>query len=76
MLSRCDLIRLQVVMCSVISVSAQPRGQPEIIKKSLERCSVEGNQEMFIIGRNFHRGTKVIFQDSEEPDGNYNVIRV
>ena len=48
---------------------AQPRGQPEIVRKSLERCSVEGNQEMFIIGKNFHRGTKVIFQDSEEPDG-------
>ncbi|CAK8696150.1 uncharacterized protein LOC143453503 [Clavelina lepadiformis] len=49
----------------------QPPGQPEITKKSLERCPVEGGVEMFIIGRNFHRGLKVIFQDSEEPDGSH-----
>jgi len=54
----------------VLFFSAQPRGQPEIVRKSLARCSVEGNQEMFIIGKNFHRGTKVVFQDSKEPDGN------
>lgn len=47
----------------------QPLGQPEITKKSIDRCSVEGGTEMFIIGKNFHRGTKVIYQDPEEPDG-------
>lgn len=50
-------------------ISAQPPGQPEITKKSLERCAVKGDMEMFIIGRNFHKGTSVIFQDPEEADG-------
>ncbi|XP_077971214.1 uncharacterized protein LOC120346009 [Styela clava] len=47
----------------------QPLGQPEITKKSIDRCSVEGGTEMFIIGKNFHRGTRVIYQDPEEPNG-------
>lgn len=50
-------------------ISAQPLGQPEITKKSLDRCPADGNTEVFIIGKNFHRGTKVIFQDPEEADG-------
>ena len=60
---------VQLYYCVLIYVAAQPPGQPEIIKKSLERCSVEGGVEMFIIGRNFHRGVKVVFQDPEETDG-------
>ncbi|XP_060796813.1 nuclear factor of activated T-cells 5 isoform X2 [Neoarius graeffei] len=41
----------------------QPAGIPEILKKSLHSCSVRGGKEVFIIGKNFLKGTKVIFQE-------------
>lgn len=37
---------------------------PEILKKSLHSCSVRGGEEVFIIGKNFLKGTKVIFQEN------------
>ncbi|XP_070574838.1 nuclear factor of activated T-cells 5-like isoform X10 [Ptychodera flava] len=40
----------------------QPTGLPEISKKSLTSCSVEGGEELFILGKNFVRGTVVKFQ--------------
>lgn len=43
---------------------AQPAGVPEILKKSLHSCSVRGGEEVFIIGKNFLKGTKVIFQEN------------
>lgn len=43
--------------------TAQPAGVPEILKKSLHSCSVTGGEEVFIIGKNFLKGTKVIFQE-------------
>lgn len=46
----------------VFSSPAQPAGLPEILKKSLHSCSVRGGEEVFIIGKNFLKGTKVIFQ--------------
>ncbi|ROL41219.1 Nuclear factor of activated T-cells 5 [Anabarilius grahami] len=42
----------------------QPAGVPEILKKSLHSCSVKGGSEVFIIGKNFLKGTKVIFQEN------------
>ncbi|CAB1313719.1 unnamed protein product [Coregonus sp. 'balchen'] len=36
----------------------QPAGVPEILKKSLHSCSVRGGEELFIIGKNFLKGTK------------------
>lgn len=44
--------------------SAQPAGVPEILRKSLHSCSVKGGEEVFIIGKNFLKGTKVIFQEN------------
>lgn len=44
--------------------SAQPAGVPEILKKSLHSCSVRGGEEVFIIGKNFLKDTKVIFQEN------------
>uniref|UniRef100_A0AAQ4PA32 Nuclear factor of activated T-cells 5 n=1 Tax=Gasterosteus aculeatus aculeatus TaxID=481459 RepID=A0AAQ4PA32_GASAC len=41
----------------------QPAGVPEILKKSLHSCSVRGGEEVFIIGKNFLKDTKVIFQE-------------
>lgn len=43
---------------------AQPAGVPEILKKSLHSCSVNGGSEVFIIGKNFLKGTKVVFQEN------------
>ncbi|XP_029494990.1 nuclear factor of activated T-cells 5-like isoform X3 [Oncorhynchus nerka] len=42
----------------------QPAGVPEILKKSLHSCSVKGGEEVFIIGKNFLKDTKVIFQEN------------
>uniref|UniRef100_A0A8V5GVR3 Nuclear factor of activated T-cells 5 n=2 Tax=Melopsittacus undulatus TaxID=13146 RepID=A0A8V5GVR3_MELUD len=41
----------------------QPAGVPEILKKSLHSCSVKGEEEVFLIGKNFLKGTKVVFQE-------------
>ena len=49
--------------CLYIS-TAQPAGVPEILKKSLHSCSVKGEEEVFLIGKNFLKGTKVIFQEN------------
>lgn len=42
----------------------QPAGLPEILKKSLHNCSVKGGEEVFLIGKNFLKGAKVLFQES------------
>ncbi|KAG5849268.1 hypothetical protein ANANG_G00108130 [Anguilla anguilla] len=42
----------------------QPAGVPEILKKSLHSCTVKGGEEVFLIGKNFLKGTKVIFQEN------------
>lgn len=44
--------------------TAQPAGVPEILKKSLHSCSVRGGEEVFIIGKNFLKDTKVIFHEN------------
>uniref|UniRef100_A0A8C5F4R6 Nuclear factor of activated T-cells 5-like n=1 Tax=Gadus morhua TaxID=8049 RepID=A0A8C5F4R6_GADMO len=46
----------------------QPAGVPEILKKSLHSSSATGGQEVFIIGKNFLKGTKVIFQENISDD--------
>ena len=47
---------------------AQPAGMPEMCKKSMTECSANGGEELFIIGKNFTRGTKVKFQQMD-PNG-------
>ncbi|XP_072236681.1 nuclear factor of activated T-cells 5 isoform X2 [Leuresthes tenuis] len=42
----------------------QPAGVPEILKKSLHSCPVRGGEEVFIIGKNFLKDTKVIFHEN------------
>ncbi|MEQ2215702.1 hypothetical protein XENOCAPTIV_004579 [Xenoophorus captivus] len=42
----------------------QPAGLPEILKKSLHTGLVRGGEEVFIIGKNFLKDTKVIFQEN------------
>lgn len=41
---------------------AQPPGVPEICKKSLVSCPAIGGLELFVIGKNFLKDTRVIFQ--------------
>lgn len=48
-------------MCLSLN-SAQPPGVPEICKKSLVSCPANGGLELFIIGKNFLKDTRVIFQ--------------
>jgi hypothetical protein len=41
---------------------AQPPGIPEICKKSLTSCPCTGGLELFILGKNFLKDTRVVFQ--------------
>lgn len=40
----------------------QPLGSPEIYKMSLRECDLKGGLELFVIGKNFHKDSKVIFE--------------
>lgn len=51
--------------------TAQPAGIPEILKKSLHSCSVRGGEEVFIIGKNFLKDTKVIFHENVAGEANF-----
>lgn len=53
-------------VCSNTITCTQPPGVPEICKKSLDSCSVLGGQELFIIGKNFLKDTKVSFVRFDE----------
>lgn len=50
---------LQVVTDPILCT--QPLGSPEIYKMSLRESDLKGGQELFIIGKNFHKDSKVIF---------------
>lgn len=52
---------LQVASAPILCT--QPPGIPEISKKSLSECSVKGEIELFIIGKNFLKDTKVLFKE-------------
>ncbi|XP_069595184.1 nuclear factor of activated T-cells 5 isoform X3 [Ranitomeya imitator] len=49
----------------------QPAGVPEILKKSLHSCSVKGDEEVFLIGKNFLKGAKVVFQENIADDNSW-----
>ncbi|XP_034432695.1 nuclear factor of activated T-cells 5 isoform X3 [Hippoglossus hippoglossus] len=49
----------------------QPAGVPEILKKSLHSCSVRGGEEVFIIGKNFLKDTKVIFHENVSDENSW-----
>lgn len=56
-------------ICSNTITCTQPPGVPEICKKSLDSCSVVGGKELFIIGKNFLKDTKVsfVYYDESRP---------
>ncbi|XP_017872684.1 PREDICTED: nuclear factor of activated T-cells, cytoplasmic 1-like [Drosophila arizonae] len=51
-------------VCSNPIICTQPPGVPEICKKSLNSCPVDGGLELFIIGKNFLKDTHVVFQET------------
>lgn len=53
-------------ICSNTITCTQPPGVPEICKKSLDTCSIIGGKELFIIGKNFLKDTKVTFVRFDE----------
>ncbi|XP_054626938.1 nuclear factor of activated T-cells 5 isoform X2 [Dunckerocampus dactyliophorus] len=57
-----SVLTLQTPSSSILCT--QPAGVPEILKKSLHSCSVRGGEEVFIIGKNFLKDAKVIFQEN------------
>ncbi|XP_050309725.1 uncharacterized protein LOC126745779 isoform X2 [Anthonomus grandis grandis] len=53
-------------VCSQPIVCTQPPGIPEICKKSLTSCPASGGLELFVLGKNFLKDTKVFFQQFED----------
>uniref|UniRef100_A0A8C5HBU8 Nuclear factor of activated T-cells 5 n=1 Tax=Gouania willdenowi TaxID=441366 RepID=A0A8C5HBU8_GOUWI len=49
----------------------QPAGVPEILKKSLHSCSARGGEELFIIGKNFLKDAKVIFDENTSDENSW-----
>ncbi|KAK1789789.1 hypothetical protein P4O66_015667, partial [Electrophorus voltai] len=64
-----SVLTLQTLSSPILCT--QPAGVPEILKKSLHRCPVTGGEEIFIIGKNFLKGTKVIFQENATDDNSW-----
>ena len=48
-----------------IDVSAQPTGQPEICRMSMTSAPASGGVELFVIGKNFLKGSKVFFRERD-----------
>uniref|UniRef100_A0A1A9X1E9 Nuclear factor of activated T-cells 5 n=1 Tax=Glossina brevipalpis TaxID=37001 RepID=A0A1A9X1E9_9MUSC len=57
-------------VCSNPIICTQPPGVPEICKKSLNSCPVDGGLELFVIGKNFLKDTHVVFQELYDSNGN------
>lgn len=53
-------------MVILLFFTAQPPGIPEICKKSLSSCSAVGGLELFILGKNFLKDTKIYFQQVDD----------
>ncbi|KAI7811640.1 nuclear factor of activated T-cells 5a isoform X2 [Triplophysa rosa] len=64
-----SVLTLQTLSSPILCT--QPAGIPEILKKSLHICSVAGGEEVFIIGKNFLKGTKVIFQENSTDESGW-----
>ncbi|KAK3576363.1 hypothetical protein CHS0354_018911 [Potamilus streckersoni] len=63
-------ITLQVASSTILCT--QPAGQPEICKMSIRETLMSGGDELFIIGKNFLKGAKVIFQQpGDGEDGGF-----
>lgn len=47
-------------------VSAQPPGVPEVCRKSLVSCPATGGLELYLLGKNFLKETRVVFRHQQE----------
>ncbi|XP_055300308.1 nuclear factor of activated T-cells 5-like isoform X2 [Sitodiplosis mosellana] len=63
-------------VCSQQIICTQPPGVPEICKKSLVSCPANGGLELFIIGKNFLKDTRILFQARRNclPSDSYDTI--
>ncbi|KAF6214285.1 hypothetical protein GE061_009025 [Apolygus lucorum] len=64
-----SLETLQVTSQPIICT--QPPGVPEICKKSVVSCHSAGGIELFILGKNFLKDTRVIFSEGDVSAENY-----
>ncbi|XP_043083263.1 nuclear factor of activated T-cells 5a isoform X2 [Puntigrus tetrazona] len=64
-----SVLTLQALSSPILCT--QPAGVPEILKKSLHSGSVAGGEEVFIIGKNFLKGTKVLFQENSTDESGW-----
>lgn len=64
-----SILTLQTLSSPILCT--QPAGVPEILKKSLHSGSVAGGEEVFIIGKNFLKGTKVLFQENSSDESGW-----
>ncbi|KAI2648119.1 Nuclear factor of activated T-cells 5 [Labeo rohita] len=64
-----SVLTLQALSSPILCT--QPAGVPEILKKSLHSCTVAGGEEVFIIGKNFLKGTKVLFQENSTDESGW-----
>ena len=55
-------IEILQAVTDTISCTQLP-GTPEILKMSLTTCSIEGGEELWIIGKNFLKDTEVVFKE-------------
>lgn len=56
----CSIDGVNILIC--FRFLAQPPGVPEICKKSLVSCPASGGLELYILGKNFLKDTRVTFQ--------------
>lgn len=63
----CSVLFLYVSINLVYNAfSEQAPGVPEIIRKSVNSCTVIEGPEMFIIGKHFQKDAKVLFEEFRE----------
>ena len=64
MVFRCYIPETNEILQTVSEpiLCTQPLGTPEIYKMSLKESDIKGGQELFILGKNFHKDAKVIFE--------------
>lgn len=51
---------------SQFSSTAQPPGVPEVCRKSLVSCPANGGLELYLLGKNFLKETRVVFRVSHD----------
>lgn len=48
--------------------TAQPPGHPEICKQSTQESAAKGGNELFVIGKNFLKDTRIYFQEEDSDE--------